>query len=424
MSSRSDVLIRTHALFGDQRGGMCQCSEKGLERLAAVGPAPTGVLGFPAVRVLLLLFDEDYHFINDFVREEIQLRPDVAIAGHQQFTASTVQSARAKQMAEMAAMVRALMKWQAAQLAAMGFFSAGSEDTTIVISSETDRDALQHDEARSGSLWATMEPSTAVHWMHQVGDGPDGWPREPTPTANTGRSSSAVKDAYPNGQAAFNAVKDALVQRVLLAFSAGGRPFHVYTDASKQQLRAEVREDEKSLVIWPEKCNVAQMANLANRLERLGTLMLLCEFRSMPLSQKLHLRTDRINLTYPMFHDVHIMRWRLDIGQFGPTFLYTPGRPNADANVLFRLAIIDETRSELVEKMVLLIARAVSCGPSMAMPAEKQKELKRIHGASKRQRIIRSQQAEVHAAQAARPTGSSSMHRQIECVGQQRATTQ
>ncbi|KAE8966377.1 hypothetical protein PR003_g29561 [Phytophthora rubi] len=36
--------------------------------------------------IQLLLFDEDLHFFNDFVREEAQLRPDVAISGLQHLT--------------------------------------------------------------------------------------------------------------------------------------------------------------------------------------------------------------------------------------------------------------------------------------------------------------------------------------------------
>ncbi|OWZ19170.1 hypothetical protein PHMEG_0006611, partial [Phytophthora megakarya] len=37
--------------------------------------------------IQLLLFDEDLHFFNDFVREEVQLRPDVAVAGLRHLTA-------------------------------------------------------------------------------------------------------------------------------------------------------------------------------------------------------------------------------------------------------------------------------------------------------------------------------------------------
>ncbi|KAE8892936.1 hypothetical protein PF005_g11084 [Phytophthora fragariae] len=36
--------------------------------------------------IQLLLFDEDLHFFNDFVREEAQLKPDVAIAGLRHLT--------------------------------------------------------------------------------------------------------------------------------------------------------------------------------------------------------------------------------------------------------------------------------------------------------------------------------------------------
>ncbi|KAE8966187.1 hypothetical protein PR002_g28443 [Phytophthora rubi] len=52
-------------------------------------------------------------------------------------------------------------------------------------------------------------------------------------------------------QAAFDAVKDALAQCVLLAFPKNGRPFHVYTDASKLQLGAVITQDGQPLAFGP-----------------------------------------------------------------------------------------------------------------------------------------------------------------------------
>ncbi|KAE8892937.1 hypothetical protein PF003_g23041 [Phytophthora fragariae] len=52
-------------------------------------------------------------------------------------------------------------------------------------------------------------------------------------------------------QAAFDAVKDALAQCVLLAFPENGRQFHVYTDASKLQLGAVITQDGQPLAFGP-----------------------------------------------------------------------------------------------------------------------------------------------------------------------------
>ncbi|KAE9274598.1 hypothetical protein PR003_g29559 [Phytophthora rubi] len=65
-------------------------------------------------------------------------------------------------------------------------------------------------------------------------------------------------------QAAFDTVKDALAQCVLLPFPENGRPFHVYTDASKLQLGAVITQDGQPLAFWSKKCNQAQTAYPAN----------------------------------------------------------------------------------------------------------------------------------------------------------------
>ncbi|OWZ21652.1 Gag-pol fusion protein [Phytophthora megakarya] len=148
---------------------------------------------------------------------------------------------------------------------------------------------------------------------------------------------------------AFEAVKSALAKRVLLTFPASGRPFHVFTDASKLRLSAVITQDKKPLAYWSKKCNNAQTTYPANRLELLSISVLLREFRSMLLGQELHLHTDHLNLTYSTFHDVHMMRWRLEIEEFGPIFHYIPGSNNVVADALSRLPIADTDRSELEE---------------------------------------------------------------------------
>ncbi|KAE8892938.1 hypothetical protein PF003_g23042 [Phytophthora fragariae] len=94
----------------------------------------------------------------------------------------------------------------------------------------------------------------------------------------------------------------------------------------------------------------------------------------MLLGQELHLHTDHLNLTYSTFHDVHMMRWRLEIEEFGPTFHYIPGSSNIVADALARLPISDEGSAALEEKAALLMAAASeveeTATPTMAAVAE------------------------------------------------------
>ncbi|KAE9343568.1 hypothetical protein PR003_g8912 [Phytophthora rubi] len=175
-------------------------------------------------------------------------------------------------------------------------------------------------------------------------------------------------------QAAFDAVKDALAKRVLLAFPENGHPFHLYTDASKVQLGAVITQVDQPLAFWSKKYNQPQTAYPANRMELLSILLVLREFRSMLLGHELHLHTHHLNLTYSTFHDVHMMRWHLEIEEFDPTFHYIPGSSNIVADALSRLPISDEGSAALEEKAALLMATASeveeTATPTMTAVAE------------------------------------------------------
>ncbi|KAF4127727.1 Integrase core domain [Phytophthora infestans] len=109
-------------------------------------------------------------------------------------------------------------------------------------------------------------------------------------------------------------------------------------------------QHDKPLVFWSKKCNGAQTLYPANRLELLSIVLLLREFRSLLLGQELHLFTDHLNLTYATFHDVHMMRWRLEVMEFGPAFHYVPGQNNVVADALSRLPMNDDPPTELEER--------------------------------------------------------------------------
>ncbi|KAF4134710.1 Integrase zinc binding domain [Phytophthora infestans] len=109
-------------------------------------------------------------------------------------------------------------------------------------------------------------------------------------------------------------------------------------------------QHDKQLVFWSKKCNGAQTLYPANRLELLSIVLLLREFRSLLLDQELHLFTDHLSLTYSTFHDVHMMRWRLEVEEFGPVFHYVPGQNNVVADALSRLPMNEDPPTELEER--------------------------------------------------------------------------
>ena len=62
----------------------------------------------------------------------------------------------------------------------------------------------------------------------------------------------------PIHQAAFLKIKEVLSQEVLLAFPNFNKTFHIYTDASDNQLGAVIMQEDKPLAFYSRKLNQAQ----------------------------------------------------------------------------------------------------------------------------------------------------------------------
>ncbi|KAE9356037.1 hypothetical protein PF008_g3789 [Phytophthora fragariae] len=138
-------------------------------------------------------------------------------------------------------------------------------------------------------------------------------------------------------QKAFDQMKAVMAHTVELAFPTYGDPFHIYTDASGYQLGAVITQHDRPLAFWSKKCNESQRKYPANRLELLSILLLLREYRTMILGPELHIHTDHLNLTYGTFNNIQMMRWRLEIEEFGPHLQFIKGENNVVADALSRL---------------------------------------------------------------------------------------
>jgi hypothetical protein len=153
----------------------------------------------------------------------------------------------------------------------------------------------------------------------------------------------------PEHQSAFGQIKRSLAEAVTLAYSDFSLPFEIYTDASKDQLGAVISQSQQPLVFWSKMCNDSQRKYAANKLELLSILLLLREFRTMLMGQRLHVHTDHKTLTCEQYNNVQMLRWRLEIEEFGSTISYIKGEHNVVADALSRLPHRADDRTDLEE---------------------------------------------------------------------------
>jgi hypothetical protein len=88
---------------------------------------------------------------------------------------------------------------------------------------------------------------------------------------------------------------------------------------------------------YSRKLNSAQKRYTTGKQELLSIVETLKEFKNILLGQKLIVHTDHKNLLYQKMSTDRIIRWRLLIEEFGPTFLHIKGEKNVIADALSRL---------------------------------------------------------------------------------------
>ena len=140
-------------------------------------------------------------------------------------------------------------------------------------------------------------------------------------------------------QQAFETMKSIVAADALLAYPDPKKPFDVETDASDYQLGAVIKQNGHPIAYYSQKLNSAQKNYTTIEKELLSIVETFREFRSILLGSQVCVYTDNQNLTHKLtsFTTQRVLRWRLLLEEFQPTFHYKQGITNFIADALSRV---------------------------------------------------------------------------------------
>ena len=138
-------------------------------------------------------------------------------------------------------------------------------------------------------------------------------------------------------QEAFDKIKQAITNDVMLSFPDFNKPFEIHTDASDFQL--VIMQEWKPIAFYSRKLNSAQRNYTTGEQEMLSIVETLRAYRNILLGHEIVIYTDHKNLVNDRtrHESSRIQRWIWLIEEFGPKFRYLPGAENPVADALSRL---------------------------------------------------------------------------------------